>query len=103
LRTLLPSGSALFPYTTLFRSGLGVGVAEQEGLAQALAGEVDLGAVHQRQAGGVHEDAHPVLLEHGIAVALVAGQVGHVAPAGAADRKSTRLNSSHVKISYAVF
>src|SRR5690606_6067389 len=81
--------------------GLGVGIAEHEALAQALAGEIDLGAVHQRQAGGVDVDARPVLLEHRVALALLARQVGDVAPSGTpgADRKSTRLNSSHVKIS----
>src|SRR5690606_39453590 len=43
------------------------------------------------------------------AVAAVGGRTGGngwshaIAAAGAGDRKSTRLNSSHVKISYAVF
>src|SRR5690606_40978236 len=34
---------------------------------------------------------------------LVAGDEGGRAATGLSDRKSTRLNSSHVKISYAVF
>src|SRR5690625_5829850 len=33
----------------------------------------------------------------------VAAVMGHGLPGGASDRKSTRLNSSHVAISYAVF
>src|SRR5690606_3984727 len=41
----------------------------------------DLGAIHQRQAIGVDEDAHAVLFEHRIVVAPLMGQVGHVAPA----------------------
>src|SRR5690242_21900577 len=62
-----PPRSTLFPYTTLFRSGLG-GVLEHE--QAVLGGEcVD----------GVHVDQTAV------------------------DRKSTRLNSSHMSISYAVF
>src|SRR3546814_15088315 len=51
---------------------------------QALLEEVDAGAVDQRQAVGIDEDAHAVLLEHGVAVTLLAGQVGPVAPARAA-------------------
>src|SRR5438874_8436777 len=60
-----PSGSTLFPYTTLFRSIVD------------LAGE----------RGGNCELTRPgeIAVEHG------------------ADRKSTRLNSSHVESSYAVF
>ncbi|MNT55251.1 hypothetical protein D3C72_1924740 [compost metagenome] len=45
--------------------------------------EVDHGAVHQGQALGVDVDLHPVLVEHGVVRALVAGQVGDVAPARA--------------------
>src|SRR3546814_1489632 len=46
--------------------------------------DLDAGAVDQRQAVGIDEDAHAVLLEHGVAVTLLAGQVGQVAPARAA-------------------
>src|SRR3989442_4406989 len=60
-----PPRSTLFPYTTLFRSTLGVGDQHRAYL---------LGA-------------------HG------ADRVGDAIR----DRKSTRLNSSHVRISYAVF
>src|SRR5260221_8651232 len=74
-----PPRSTLFPYTTLFRS-----VAVQEG--------------HVRVAGA-QGAATPA--------DLVAGQALSVSPAGVlgpvADRKSTRLNSSHTVISYAVF
>src|SRR5712664_4339961 len=55
-----PPRSTLFPYTTLFRSRPGAGLAAYAGAARA--------AVH-----------------------------------GDRDRKSTRLNSSHDQISYAVF
>src|SRR5690606_39378083 len=74
-----PPRSTLFPYTTLFRSG--DGRPRQRGNAAAdRAGS----RRHRRQRGGV---TPPPLLRL-------------VEPA---DRKSTRLNSSHVKISYAVF
>src|SRR5690242_21063796 len=86
-----PPRSTLFPYTTLFRS-LDVGVAAQEPqqLGEHRAG-VDLHCGHQREALGQVE-AH-LVAEH--AAGAGAGAVG--------DRKSTRLNSSHMSISYAVF
>src|SRR3712207_7006722 len=78
-----PPRSTLFPYTTLFRSVARVGVPEHGG-----GGEDDgrlLGG--QREAG---QDG----------VGLV--DVLHVDEV-VGDRKSTRLNSSHANISYAVF
>src|SRR2546422_5512479 len=72
-----PPRSTLFPYTTLFRS-LG-GVVEQHD-AQRVPGELGADEVGE---GERH------LLRRGEAVL--------------ADRKSTRLNSSHGYISYAVF
>src|SRR5436309_11009656 len=74
-----PPRSTLFPYTTLFRSQP---VAIQNDTRKS---------VRQPQAGAVveHElDADSTL--SGVELVLQ-------------DRKSTRLNSSHVKISYAVF
>src|SRR5690606_10450066 len=78
--------------------GAGVGVAEYEPLAQALAGEVDFGAVHQRQAGGIDEDADAVLLDHRVAVAPVAGQVGHVAPAGTAGALHAKTQAQRLRV-----
>src|SRR3712207_8442051 len=74
-----PPRSTLFPYTTLFRS---------EGL---LAG-VRRGSVAHGAAGGVRPGGG-----RGRAGAAVRRREG------GADRKSTRLNSSHANISYAVF
>src|SRR5690606_41828349 len=83
-----PPRSTLFPYTTLFRSAVENG-ADLEAL-EALAGRLA-----------------QLLLEHAPAAdhdALAALARGHGELEHAAeDRKSTRLNSSHVKISYAVF
>src|SRR3712207_6851138 len=75
-----PPRSTLFPYTTLFRSGV---LHPQHELPALLAREGQVEQRHVRRADvGVarrgRRDAHP-------------------------DRKSTRLNSSHANISYAVF
>src|SRR5256885_10294913 len=83
-----PPRSTLFPYTTLFRSEdllwkLNEPVLEH---ATQLRGRVD-----QDHGGDVQGDVR--LPEHGAGVRRV----------DAADRKSTRLNSSHLVISYAVF
>src|SRR5690349_23130880 len=68
-----PPRSTLFPYTTLFRSDLRASGAGKQRAAE-LHGELgDIAAAHR--------DAQHVV----------------------GDRKSTRLNSSHVEISYAVF
>src|SRR5438552_8309515 len=85
----LPS-STLFPYTTLFRS-LGEVL---DGLQPALRAEEPLD-VHAAQ--GRCLDAMAELLR-----ADVADQMGG-AIRPQEDRKSTRLNSSHQIISYAVF
>src|SRR5437762_3707083 len=70
--------SALFPYTTLFRS------PERVGHRNAVAHR------DRRRAGWLaarNADVH----------------LGHRTPGDRGDRKSTRLNSSHRCISYAVF
>src|SRR3712207_6887661 len=76
-----PPRSTLFPYTTLFRS---VAVGEQPGPHQC-----------DRAAAGAEEEDRQ---QH----------AGKARPEEqreqrAGDRKSTRLNSSHANISYAVF
>src|SRR3712207_8876569 len=81
-----PPRSTLFPYTTLFRS---------RGLAVAVRDVVDAVLVDLHVVGHAHQRAelHAQLvltLRHLVVVLLE-------------DRKSTRLNSSHANISYAVF
>src|SRR2546427_8488372 len=75
-----PPRSTLFPYTTLFRSGFGQAIAEagEDLLAVAHRGRWQRGRIQWQGRGS--------------------GQV-----LADADRKSTRLNSSHSQISYAVF
>src|SRR5690606_40306815 len=70
----------------------------------------DHAAVHQALTGGVDVvDLKRQVAEVAAAVVVlivpVVGQLdlGRLLGLGAGDRKSTRLNSSHVKISYAVF
>src|SRR3712207_8885670 len=83
-----PPRSTLFPYTTLFRSHHRAG---------DLAAQVDLAVLHQL----VHESEH-VTSEH--LTGVVRERRRQVDGAeDAEDRKSTRLNSSHANISYAVF
>src|SRR5690606_41677893 len=80
-----PPSPPLFPYTTLFRS--------QPGPLKRLHQELLLGGRiigHLRSGRTLPGDDHPV------------GELGIVVHK-LEDRKSTRLNSSHVKISYAVF
>src|SRR2546426_4588400 len=73
-----PPRSTLFPYTTLFRSE-GPRAPNTVGWWSARGGEL----------------AKPDLLAPGVAFSSV--------PRFDVDRKSTRLNSSHLVISYAVF
>src|SRR3712207_8543135 len=77
-----PPRSTLFPYTTLFRSQEVVGAVEQLGSPLFhLHIRLPIEVVHR----DVYVEPEPVSL----------GDPG--------DRKSTRLNSSHANISYAVF
>src|SRR3712207_7002792 len=91
-----PPRSTLFPYTTLFRSLAVVG--EQE---QALGVLVEAADVHE----ALREVAHHVADGGPGAVVAHRGDDarGFVHGVRDADRKSTRLNSSHANISYAVF
>src|SRR5438067_10539427 len=78
-----PPRSTLFPYTTLFRS-------------------------HERERHLAHdEQAARADADGALVTAALFQRVVEIGPAGPKrgqrDRKSTRLNSSHVSISYAVF
>src|SRR5690606_41497807 len=84
-----PPRSTLFPYTTLFRSHHGRAGSDRGGTTQHTAGSPTRRAdrsgrraARARRPPGVH---------------------GVAADGARRDRKSTRLNSSHVKSSYAVF
>src|SRR5438309_6568480 len=75
-----PPRSTLFPYTTLFRS-------REAGVVDHPDHEQHRGDDHEAEADENEHETSPI----------VGGQ------GGAQDRKSTRLNSSHSSISYAVF
>src|SRR3712207_8543980 len=93
-----PPRSTLFPYTTLFRSEQAppVGVP-----ALDLGGVVRGRDAHDPVALLVVEaEAEQVVV--GAVQDAADGRAGLRAPVGV-DRKSTRLNSSHANISYAVF
>src|SRR3712207_7569316 len=91
-----PPRSTLFPYTTLFRSrgARPNRPAEAVGLLPA-----PLGGARAREGGRVR-GARPRLAETRPAARARAGELGRL---HRLDRKSTRLNSSHANISYAVF
>src|SRR3712207_7032459 len=87
-----PPRSTLFPYTTLFRSA--AGACAGECIRRHVRGQhvpVRDGRLLQR------DGQRPRLL------AVGAPGAPHDAAARERDRKSTRLNSSHANISYAVF
>src|SRR5258708_30085054 len=89
-----PPRSTLFPYTTLFRSWPFV---EREPDESAPGASVD---ENRRCAEGCH-DARSRQVAHEREADAEAGNRGERSRHG--DRKSTRLNSSHQIISYAVF
>src|SRR2546430_7646358 len=83
-----PPRSTLFPYTTLFRSVdelslAAVGLCPLDALA---ATSPDVGTLTETNLG-----------------ARLRRHAAHLPTAAGRDRKSTRLNSSHSQISYAVF
>src|SRR5256885_10853595 len=78
-----PPRSTLFPYTTLFRS------------SHVSACSSSAHAIGEAYRAIVHNDADAM---------ICGGAEATVTPLGVGgDRKSTRLNSSHLVISYAVF
>src|SRR5690349_23773161 len=81
-----PPRSTLFPYTTLFRSPTGGPTGPLPGEGQCRHGPHQLGAAGDPE---LRVDLGQVVL--------------HGPRTEEQDRKSTRLNSSHVEISYAVF
>src|SRR5439155_25202885 len=91
-----PTRSTLFPYTTLFRSALPIGrEARLDHLATL--------RIEHRRLKGVLMDVDRREQHHGPPHVDEARSSSISTPFRRRDRKSTRLNSSHVAISYAVF
>src|SRR3712207_8994753 len=92
-----PPRSTLFPYTTLFRSRLPGDrpARKQEGAELELEAH---GATVRRRNGVARAENARV-----DATAAIERFLESPALAESTDRKSTRLNSSHANISYAVF
>src|SRR5690606_41587002 len=87
-----PPAPPLFPYTTLFRSGGPLNDLINVGGDLTLDGTINVNT----SVGGIMD----------VGVYRVINYAGSLTNNGLSlgtDRKSTRLNSSHVKISYAVF
>src|SRR5204862_4858350 len=101
LMIVRPPRSTLFPYTTLFRSlimnAAGQGNAQQRQMMAEQTPEMKAVTISMGVVG------------FGLSLVLLIGSIGALSLRPWArkmligDRKSTRLNSSHVEISYAVF
>src|SRR3712207_8163266 len=93
-----PPISTLFPYTTLFRS------PAAQGSEAAWAGDIEVIAAPDLISLINHFRGSSVLAPPPPGVADPPGSGPDLAQVkGQEDRKSTRLNSSHANISYAVF
>src|SRR5947209_16322450 len=86
-----PPRSTLFPYTTLFRSAVATEALDRLQPTAASHDRVMILELMGRDAG------------HIALTAGIAGGADVILVPEIADRKSTRLNSSHANISYAVF
>src|SRR3712207_8155517 len=93
-----PPRSTLFPYTTLFRSGLGGGIPVHTGTGE----EEVRGGEGAQGALGLGTGGEP-LGEEGQEDGVLEPHPGPGRAGRGDDRKSTRLNSSHANTSYAVF
>src|SRR5699024_11479820 len=100
IKLLSPLLSSLFPYTTLIRSAGNLSAAHNQNLNK-------IDADYQNQTKQINQE----IANHDQAVKSATTNVDNQINAASdtentaqkADRKSTRLNSSHVSISYAVF
>src|SRR3712207_7832954 len=88
-----PPRSTLFPYTTLFRS---------YDLVSVWVIEILRGVEHIARENGMSVVVTESGDRHSPGPEWISGVLQR-RPAGVVDRKSTRLNSSHANISYAVF
>src|SRR2546426_12335245 len=98
-----PPRSTLFPYTTLFRSGSRASSAESVLISSAMEPRSRAGERLRRGLGTPHVFLLRELRFRPRGEALPLGPLlDRLGEAPDRDRKSTRLNSSHLVISYAV-
>src|SRR5205809_4657551 len=83
--------STLFPYTTLFRSLLALSLSRPEPATGEVCSAARAQKISRLAAGDASQSAQAT------------GKITSVIRQAGRDRKSTRLNSSHGYISYAVF
>src|SRR3712207_6898626 len=93
-----PPRSTLFPYTTLFRSWMAV---SSYGSGTKSSGVVRILKDLDTDISGRHVLIVEDIIDTGLTLSWLVRNLSSRAPAS--DRKSTRLNSSHANISYAVF
>src|SRR2546422_7651117 len=86
-----PLCSTLFPYTTLFRSGVETN------------NDVAISSITDTQGNTYVKDVGFAGAPNRLSIWRASNITGSAAPVVTIDRKSTRLNSSHGYISYAVF
>src|SRR3989442_10628619 len=86
-----PPRSTLFPYTTLFRSLYGQYLTSQQFRQQFAPSQSQVGQVQSWLRSQDFQVEYTPWNNHYVSAEVLT------------DRKSTRLNSSHVRISYAVF
>src|SRR5690625_7635105 len=86
-----PSTSTLFPYTTLFRSN-------NDQITAVAIEHIENGPASTEAIAAAAKSDHPVSAIRDLIDQTIAAAIPVII-----DRKSTRLNSSHVAISYAVF
>src|SRR2546430_9112194 len=90
-----PPRSTLFPYTTLFRSGVRIGLSSFQWDVVHKIFSFSIYVLVLNAAGRLALQTDPLVIGATLGVSQI--------PYYSVDRKSTRLNSSHSQISYAVF
>src|SRR5437773_1409612 len=97
-----PPTSTLFPYTTLFRSISHVGHYRLTGVASMILGALGLALLSTMSPATSDAEMVRNLIIAGFGLGSALSSLA-IANQASVDRKSTRLNSSHITTSYAVF
>src|SRR5947207_3370029 len=97
-----PPGATLFPYTTLFRSNAFVLTTPERALESAKESDTRIGKGEARPLEGIPLGIKDLFATKGVRTTACSHILDGFTPTYE-DRKSTRLNSSHTVISYAVF